>query len=429
MSRPQIQREEQWAWLWNPRSQGGVYYRWRLWEILTKSKTGQQSDGYGMRSGKIALFEGQSQWIAPEDNLKFEFTTRIEEFVSDDDYNSSDEEDEEDRGGLARRHNDHNLGANAIESTADANDGLGYLNPLAKTKLVHLLSRLPDTNAKLRKGDVARITGFAIEHAGAGANEVAQIVTRNVIQPFSRQQRDEQDEGSGDEVGDNSVEIQDRKDTSSASMVGLFIISDILSSSASAGVRHAWRYRSLFETTLRQQKVFEKLGRLDRDLSWGKLKWEGWCVFPQTSQEEFVNLFLNPPLSEKERFAAEAEEKRKEEETRKSKVINKWRSVDVEDSGDVSVNDVDGTPLADDDDDIEGTTMDDVELIDEDIDGISMADSSDEEMQDVDPEDRPGDQHTPEKATAPSRPLVKIDPATSKRQRPKAVDMFADDSE
>ncbi|KAK4939688.1 hypothetical protein LTR10_020078 [Elasticomyces elasticus] len=419
MSRPEIQRDEQWAWLWDSRSTGGVYYRWRLWEILTKSKARKRRvpSGYGMRPQGDTIFEGQSIWIPPEENLKFEYTTKLEEFISDEDYNSSDEEDAEECGGLARRYRDHQkLGGAPPDAPVDT-DGVGYLNPLAKTKLVHLLSRLPESNAKLRKGDVARITGFAIEHAGAGAEEVAALVTRNVTTPFcynvnkpkptsspEDNQSDHNDDASHTpttNTNNDAYKTNDdasHKDTTPASLVGLYIISDILSSSASAGVRHAWRYRSLLESQLKAQNIFPTLGRRPRDLNWGKLKadkwrrslqtilslWEGWCVFPGPTHESFVEGFLHPPLT-----AAEvAEQQRQDQATRdaekseKDKApVSRWRSVDdVQTStsavpekdadGDV---DMDGTAMVDDDDD------DKDRYTDENIDGVPMVDSSDEE--------------------------------------------------
>jgi len=496
MSRPQIQRDEQWAWLWNSRSAGGVYYRWRLWEILTNARTRQQRQsqrvGYGMRPPSDVLFDGHSVWLAPEDDLKFEYTTKLEEFVSDDDYNSSDEEDDHDddynNRSLAKRHKDHR-GIGGPQDPVPDHDGMGYLNPLAKTKLVHLLSRLPESNAKLRKGDVARITGFAIEHARAGADEVAALVTRNVVQPFcftnTAGEKDanvgvEDDLSAAGEPGAKSETKErekDKRDSTPASLVGLYVISDILSSSASAGVRHAWRYRALFEAALRQQQVFEKLGRVDRDLAWGKLKaekwkrsvqtllslWEGWCVFPQASQEEFFNSFLNPPLTEKEKELAEREEKRKAEEEARRAKVNKWRSVEEGGRADVDVDtrdrDVDGRPM---DDDLDGRAMDDAEdedageLLDEDIDGVPMLDSSDDECeqqhpdaQELEQQDNPtpappegrvkGAAQAPPKdhlldhvsvpAPAPT-PALQAGATTgpSKRQRMRAVDMFAEDN-
>ncbi|KAG9784931.1 hypothetical protein ABEF93_001248 [Exophiala dermatitidis] len=485
MSRPEIQRDEQWAWLWDSRSTGGVYYRWKLWEILTNFKSRKHryaASGYGYNSrpqGDV-LFEGQSVWIPPEDNLKFEYVTKVEDLVSDEDYNSSDEEDMDDGGGggggLANRYRDHQKVTGITDSGPD-NDGMGYLNPLAKTKLVHLLSRLPDSNAKLRKGDVARVTGFAIEHAGAGAEEVAALVTRNVIKPFcysikktedksrsrSRSRTGSQtppaasDDDSKDREGDsenknrsnakdNSPSDSSAVDTTPASLVGLYIISDILSSSASAGVRHAWRYRSLFETQLRVQNVFPILGRAARQLNWGKLKedkwrrsiqsilalWEGWCVFPGPSHDAFVDGFLHPPLTEKEleekeaREKAEAEEeKRADKEREREKAASRWRTVTVDaeqrdhdsDSrlpqsvsnnnthsqdhdGDVNMEDtnVDGKPMAEDEEYNDGDDDDDDRpTSDADLDGVPMVDSSDEEQEQE--EDGPSSHSHPEGVT------------------------------
>ncbi|OQV03741.1 hypothetical protein CLAIMM_08749 [Cladophialophora immunda] len=458
MSRPQIQRDEQWAWLWNSRSTGGVYYRWRLWEILTDSKSRRRPRymPYGMRQpqGDI-LFEGQSTWIPPEEDLKFEYTTHLEEFISDDDYNSSDEEgiDDDNRGGLARRYHDHQKLANISDSTAD-NDGTGYLNPLAKTKLIHLLSRLPETNARLRRGDVARVTGFAIEHAGAGADEVAELVTRNVVRPFCysvarpKGDTDDEDDHHEGENGDGTPKHsgdrdpsrtgeQDQpskpkeKDTTPASLIGLYIISDILSASSTSGVRHAWRYRSLFQHQLLAQNVLPVLGKLPQKYEWGKLKaekwkrqvqvvlglWEGWCVFEEARMKEMVEGFLHPPLSEEEekqkaKAEQEAEREKQRERDRAAGAVSRWRSVDDASAnggantdgksvpsasgeasraaagGDVEMN-MDGTPMVDDDGDGDGAEAEiddqdddgDTVLSDENIDGVPMVDSSDDEQE------------------------------------------------
>lgn len=433
MSRPEIQGDEKWSWLWDSSSSGGVYYRWRLWEILTDASNRRKR---GALTQEV-LFEGQSTWLPPDMSLRFEYATQLEEFVSDEDYNSSDEEEDEGgRGGdLARRYNDHNV--SSVSAIDDPNDGLGYLDPLAKAKLTHLLARLPDVNTKLRRGDVARLTAFAIEHAGAGGDEVAFLIARNVIQPFSK---------------------PEGEDTSAASMVGLYIISDILSCSASAGVRHAWRYRTLFEETLRQQKVFEKLGRAEKDLKWGKLKgekwkrsvqnllsmWEGMSVFPQAAQEHFTQTFLDPPLTEEEKAIAEIEaENELPKDTvdieSKSKSTNRWRSVEDEVVVDTTMEDVDGTPMLDDEDEMLDSE------IDANLDGVSMVDSSDEEqgppavkadISEGSSQERTV-QHTKLKmsiptpsSNTPQAGVVGSGAATDRRRsRPKAADMFADDSD
>ncbi|KAM5473560.1 hypothetical protein MauCBS54593_002356 [Microsporum audouinii] len=468
MSRPEVQKEEKWAWIWNPKSTGGVWYRWKLWDILTNP--GKRRGGRGRVSSTV-IFENGPIWSEPERNLQFEYTTKLDEFVSDEDYDSSDEDDSD-------REEEKKL----TETSNDAsNDGMGHLNPLQKAKLTHLLARLPISHSKLRRGDVARVTAFAIKHAGGGGDEVVDMIVSNVNKPFAytsanpERQKDE-NEAPGPGLGQddaeepanaNNTESTDRNkksgageklDTSSASLVGLYIISDILSSSSTSGVRHAWRYRQLFENALKQQKTFEKLGRVEKELGWGRLKiekwrrsigillnlWESWCVFPQASHEAFVKSFDHPPPTEKE----QAEEKARVEEGKETGVFggkgkNKWKS--VEDNGSTEqfnpANPTDdGEPM---DLDVDGAPVHEDDLDDEvfsDIDGVPMEDSDLEEA-----EDAPPDQDKPVSKEQEQVPASKEEPASKEtgpqpsepaqqppqiRRRPKAEDMFADsDSE
>ena len=460
MSRPAIQADEKWAWLWNARSVGGVYYRWRLWDILTDGGNRRQNRrGYpvGGASGGEEVFSHSAPWVPPEQTLKFEYTTKMEEFVEADEYDSSDEEDGYDKSnnnagaGLAGRYNDHNNLTSGPPAEVDLGmDGVGYLNPLAKAKLVHLLARLPESNTRLRKGDVARVTAFAIEYAGAGAGEVVEICCGNVIRPLCHctANRERKGGSSGEEEPEDGRQTEkERVDMTAASMVGLYVISDILSSSSTSGVRHAWRYRSLFETALKTMNVFETLGRVDKDLSWGRLKvekwkrsvqsvlslWEGWCVFPQASHEAFVEGFMNPPLSEAEKKAAEREEsERKEKEQddlRRTKSSSKWRSVEEggegtadagvagEDEVMEDVEGLDGEEMVDDEDGEDESAMSG-------IDGEPMEDSSDEDIGQA----MEGAQ---EAAGGGAKAIVQQpqqNSPTLRRQRPRAVDMFANDS-
>ena len=430
MTRPDVQKEEKWAWLWDPRSTGGVWYRWRLWEVLTGSQTRRGQGKY------LPLFEGSSAWKSPDQPLAFEYTTRLDEFVSDSEYVSSDEDDSGDEG--ARRHG----GAGPPDSSALADDGKSYLNPLEKAKLTHLLSRLPTSTGKLRKGDVARVTAFAISHAGRGADEVVAAIISNIEKPFAFTSANPDRKKDKDLSGDDAPapDDEEKSDTSSASLIGIYIISDILSSSSTSGVRHAWRYRQLFETALKQRHVFEGMGRMERKMNWGRLRaekwkrsvgnmlglWEGWCVFPQESQEHFVNVFNNPPLTAKEERDAREKEKAVEEKGK-----SRWKAVEVEaekkqDVEVVKEEDVDGEPM---EEDVDGEPMDD-----EDIDGVPMEDDVDGEPmeEDVDGEAMQEDEPPPAAASPgnekSSKPSVKVDtvPVGQPRRRPRAVDMFAD---
>ncbi|KUJ20470.1 uncharacterized protein LY89DRAFT_610620 [Mollisia scopiformis] len=423
MSRPDVQREEKWAWLWDPRSTGGVWYRWRLWEVLTGSSTQRGKGKY------LPLFEGSSAWKSPDQPLTYEYTTRLDEFVSDSEYNSSDDEDSGDEG--ARR---QNQAGGPPDPNALADDGKAYLNPLKKAKLTHLLARLPTSTGQLRKGDVARVTAFAISHAGRGADEVVAMIISNIEKPFAYTSANPDRRKEKDTSGDDAAEDED-EDTSSASLIGVYLISDILSSSSTSGVRHAWRYRQLFETALKQKHVFENLGRMERRMNWGRLRaekwkrsvanilslWEGWCVFPQESQEWFVNVFNNPPLTAEEEN--DAKKKEEEEEREKEKSKSRWKAVEAQqEEAAIEEEDVDGEPMAE-DEDVDGEPM----VEDEDIDGEPMMEDEDMDGEPMKEDSQPASPQLDRPVSEEKTP-AKVDsmPAGAARRRPRAVDMFAD---
>ena len=477
MSRKDVQMDEKWAWLWDSRSVGGVYYRWKLWDILTGTS---RRRGRNLSSASQRVFEGGAEWAMPERPLQYEYATRLEEFVSDSDYDSSEEEDSGDEG--RRRYAHHHGGAPPPDGPSLAGDSEAYLNPLQKAKLTHLLARLPTTNAKLRRGDVARITAFAIQHAGEGAEEVVQMITSNVQKPFSftsansdrrTSTEDKYDEDAAEDTPKPPATEKEKEDTSPAKMIGLYLISDILSSSSTSGVRHAWRYRQLFEAAFKRQKTFEHLGRLDKEMGWGRLRaekwkrsvqsvlglWEGWCVFPQESQEFFNGVFINPPLTKEEEEKAREIERKKGEKERKG---GRWKTVDERmgdkereaetergERMDVDADeDIDGEPIVE-DEDVDGEPM--VEDSDSDIDGEPMLVSDTEPPQPTNEEQQ---QHPkPElsrrealaasiaaklgkvagsasaSASAPvplSQEKTETPAAAARRRRPKAEDMFAD---
>ena len=494
MNRPDVQKEEKWAWLWDSRSVGGVWYRWRLWDILTGAQQ-RMKTGRGRNSDSSQyLFDGGAAWAAPERLLPFEYTTSIEEFVSDSEYDSSDDEDSGDEG--RRRHQHYQGGAPPPEGMLGGfndTDPQAYLNPLQKAKLVHLLARLPITNAKLRRGDVARVTAFAIQHAGEGADEVVDLIVSNVHAPFafSCANPDYRPEDAApatkvssadDFVGDEDKKLsaaqdkeKEKEDPSPAKLIALYLISDILSSSSTSGIRHAWRYRQLFEACLSRRGTFAHLGRLEKELSWGRLRaekwkrsvqsvlslWEGWCVFPAKSQEGFVAEFRDPPLTkreeeeareservEKERMAGKSKWKTVEEKAAEKKAEERAGRMDVDAQegigGEVMDEELDGEPMAE-DEDVDGEPMDDV-------DGEPMEDVDGEPMEDVDAEamgedpksavqgiseltpgvGREASRSSKEDQTAGIGAAMASGSASSspshprRRQRPKAEDMFAD---
>jgi U2-associated protein SR140 len=469
MSRPEVQKDEKWAWLWDARSTGGVYYRWKLWQIITNPRSEKTK-----AHQPVTIFEGGPTWMPPENDLKFEYTTRLEDFVSDEDYNSSDEENSD--GEDERR----NRGGAPPEGVDAYGDGLGYLNPLKKAKLTHLLARLPNHQAKLRRGDVARLTAFAMEHVESGAAEVVDMTVLNVLNPLvytgaNIDREIEKESASTTEPSDPSAEGQDdlaskessettfedkensasKKtfDPSGSKLVGLFVISDILSAACHSGVRHSWRYRHLFENAFRSQKVFEHLGRLDKDLNWGRMKarkwktsvgyllelWEGMNCFTQSSQEYFVGVLEKPPLTE-----AESQKENKKADAEKAaaafaKSKNRWKTVDDDGLG----GKFDPTrPASDGKQPAQSTFTEDESMSD--IDGVVMEDS-DHEMEDD--EGKPVDKvqqlptgnedtqmQSPQQPThssdKPEESAGQQESETRRRKpRPKAEDMFASDSE
>lgn len=472
MSRREVQLDEKWAWLYDSRSTGGVYYRWRLWDILTGAS---RRKGRNLSSSSHQLFEGGAAWVMPERDLPFEYTTRLSEFVSDSDYDSSEDEDSGDEG--RRRYAHHHGGALPPDGPSLDGDNEAYLNPLQKAKLTHLLARLPTTNAKLRRGDVARVTAFAIQHAGEGTEEVVQMIVTNVQTPFAftsansdrktafnDNDDDTPAESTPNPPATNSAE-KEKEDTSPAKLIALYLISDILSTSSTSGVRHAWRYRQLFESALKRHRTFEHLGRLEKNMNWGRLRaekwrrsiqgvlglWEGWCVFPQSSQEHFSTVFANPPPTKEEEAAAAAVERDKAEKEKKG---GRWKTVDErtaeteaearrtgEDAMDV---DVDGEPMVEDGGDLDGVPM----AEDDDVDGEPMSASDDEPDTNTQPHARHDEKQQAPKpevsrrealaasiaaklGKAPARETEKSSSpaAGARRRRPKAEDMFADSDE
>ncbi|KAM7195249.1 U2 snRNP-associated SURP motif-containing protein [Naviculisporaceae sp. PSN 640] len=303
MSRPEVQRDEEWAWLWDARSEGGIWYRWRLWEIMSGFDSSKH------KGEKVRLFLGKDNplWQVPEP-LPYEFTTYVDEFVSDSEYHSEEDEGFEDN----------------IKDLNNEEDT--FLGPIDKARLTHLLARLPTTLSKLRKVDIAPIATFAITHASRGAEEIVDMVLQNIESPFAftsanpgyrRRLQGRYRGGSNSRApspgGDTKPEA-DTPDKSNAHLIGLYVANDIISASGQSSIRHAWRFRQIFETALKTRKTFEILGTVSEKLNLGRLRadkwkrsvglvldlWEGWSAFSVESQAYFVNSFKHPPSAKKE---------------------------------------------------------------------------------------------------------------------------------
>lgn len=437
MTRPNVQKEEKWAWLWDARSQGGIWYRWRLWEILTG---GGQSTG--KKSKYLPLFEGSHAWKVPHKQLPYEYTTAVDGFVSESEYESEfDEEDEDDP---------------KITTEASKEQDEVFLSPIEKAKLVHLLSRLPTTLSRIRKGDIARITSFAITHANRGADEIVDLIVSNLERPLAFSSANP---GQKQGMPDQSVDSRDAsplpgtaptsdpkhsdnssQDASGAKLVALYVVSDVLSSSSTSGVRHAWRYRQLLDAALKSRHVFEGLGIMPEKMNWGRLRaekwkrsvglvlslWEGWSVFPTDSQELFVRSFENPPSAKKDERNPDGEEKAK----------GKWKTVEAAAAASVPEVTIDGPEDGiesdgsydeyTDDEEVDNELLstyhiDGESLLDLDIVGLAIEGEGDVTMSNADL-----GPVTAAKKDGATGPTTTLSSGPTKRKRMTAADMFAD---
>ncbi|KAK5128459.1 hypothetical protein LTR85_003127 [Meristemomyces frigidus] len=473
MARPDVQKDERFSFLYDSRSPAGIYYRYLLWGPEHGDSVMEQKR---RAKGLERVYDDTIiDWLPPYEQVPFPDLGSLAQVVTDMDYVSSDEESDDDGG--ERRFNDMREGEKALDTTERK-----HLSPVKRARLVHMLCRLPTATARLRKGDIARITNFVINHAGQGAEEIVDLLLLNIEKPFSYSlaakyedsdlDQDEEDDYEPDDalptLGTDSPQPQkDGKrddDPSNAKLIALYIISDILSASSTAGARNAWKYRQIVESGFKARKTFEHLGKLDKELTWGRLKaeqwkrkigvvfgiWEGWSVFSSEVHEELKRSFFEPPLSEAEK-AAEREAMQREEKKKAAEMLGKFKRVGHAGSpvGSASpaptvtpiavretrAGDVDGTPMEEDvdgaplDDDVDGAPMEDLDGAPmEDADGAATTDDVDGAAMDLDGHEEKSRAETPAKvgfAVASSTPASVPKPFLPKR-RMRAEDMFAD---
>ncbi|KJZ73222.1 hypothetical protein HIM_07419 [Hirsutella minnesotensis 3608] len=446
MSRPEVQRDERWAWLWDSKSVGGIWYRWRLWELTTGYRANPKHEPH------VNLFEDAPPWQVPE-SLPFEFISELDEFVSDPDYDSSDDEEPE---------GDGNRGSNIAEVEKP------FLSPIEKAKLVHLMARLPTNLSKLRKGDVARVTAFALNHADRGVSEVVDLIVSNIGKPFAFTSANPDLNTVTKEARQaaGTDETNEATDTSVGSLIGLYLVSDILSSSSATVLPRAWRFRGLFEKAFKDLQVFDFLGMMPEKYGWGRLKaekwkrsisyilnlWEGWCVFPGKTQELFASTFEKPPSLKVEEGQSETslDKGKWKSMAAKPTVADEVSSFEAPDQvvRDAALDDVVGEPIEDDDvegepildDDVEGEPIldDDVEgepILDDDVQGEPIGDDDIDSGHTGAKESKKAPSETEEKVAEPTRHTgeagqgradTSSEQSQPSRKRMRAVDMFAD---
>ncbi|KAF2457756.1 hypothetical protein BDY21DRAFT_390437 [Lineolata rhizophorae] len=449
MALPDVQQSEKFAFLWDARSVAGMWYRWRLWTLVRDAvPEGEEEDPDPARRlaargpPTVQFFDAGPAFISPEKRkLEFEYVTKLEDFVDDTDYNSSDESDDEEParaggGGIAGDENEK-----------------AYLGPLRYAKLLHLIRRLPTSTARLRRGDVARVSAFAVENATRGADEVVHTLINNVFRPLSWSAVNaaagpsKAANANGEADPEDPDAASGKEDPSGAKLIALYLVSDLLSCAATCGLRGAWRYRPLLEAELRRRHVFGHLGRLDRDLKWGRFRsdrwraavgkvfglWDEWNVFMKDVLEGMKEEFAKPPLTK--------EEEQEERERREREERARWRRVDSEGAKRESEKreDVDGEPM-------EMNDADGMPMEEDDADGVPMEDDYDADgipMEDDDADGIPMEEDEPEVSVKPTTENDKgvntesegvmgkeeTAAAKAKRNRMKAEDMFADSDE
>ncbi|KAK6348404.1 hypothetical protein TWF718_006200 [Orbilia javanica] len=403
MAMPSIISDERYFWLWDNKSAEHVYYRWRLWDVFTASGSASDRKQRSYAGTTIThIFDNSISWeLPPKKQQKFEYVTELKDFIEDEEYHSSSDEDDD--------------AHQAQDSNPNAEDTKTYLGPLRRAKLYHLISRVPTTTGTLRRGDVARVSGFAVEHAYA-AEEIVEIMCANVSRPvaFSSANPDHEPSSILAEKSGN-VNVA-KEDQTPAKLIALYLISDVLSNSG-LGVRNVWRYRQYFDQRLREGKIFEGLAEVGDKENWGKIRqekwrrsiqvilslWENWNIFPQTSHEALRVAFSEPVAPQP--AAAAPEIPKPEAAPSSSATKSRWRTVPEDQETDKPKfnpyladsienepenENVDGEELIDDDDDVDGEPMEEDEDVDgepivedEDEDGEPMVEDEDEEVGNV----------------------------------------------
>lgn len=290
MSLPEVQEDERFSFLYDSKSAAGVYYRYLLWNDTDSPENVREREAFANRIERLHD-DVVIDWTPPNGELPFADLSKLGEALDHRDYESS-EEDSED--GESRTFNNGRRDGEGQPQPA----GKSRLTPLQLAKFAWFLSRMPASQAKLRMSEVSEVTSFAINNAGAGAEEIVDMLVLNVERPFTTTQcakyededvsQDEDDVYEPDEElptiestplpedGSRPTEKKEVEDPSQAKLVALYLINDILHNSSTAGVRNAWKYRLLFENAFRRQRTFEHLGRLEKELGWGRMKSQQW---------------------------------------------------------------------------------------------------------------------------------------------------------
>ena len=395
MDNLEVQQDERWAFLWNPRSVGGRWYRWRLHQL------GNRKAGISPPS---KMFDNSAVWRRSERKLRFEDCTSGSEMVGhpDDDPDNENGWDEDE------------VEEDANGDIVAKKGGREYLDPYRIGLLWMLIHELPETHANLIEGDVKSITDFALIHAEKGALEIVDALVSHIEILYNQtmdlfaQSKNKADAGESNQLHQTSDQLElqhpeshektdseavndnmpqetthpltegapkpqdrkDREDPSAPIIVAFNVIHDIVTQGKTAGVTRAVRYGEYFQNAFETRELFSKLGRLDRDLKWGRIRADRWKrqvihfldLWAEESAVPHLNRlkdrFENPPLTEEEE---RLQEERKKEDEAKKRLVRI-----ILDNGEEIWEDIDGEPMEEDDMDNLSTA------IDEDLDRVTI---------------------------------------------------------
>lgn len=300
MNNPVRQNNESYAWLYDARSVGGVYYRWRLWEMTTGYiRTEQRNKWHKTEEERLhKLYEGPDQplWREP-DHIPFEFCNSLEELAQDPAYESSDLDENDDEGMPLPKH---------WEMPSDRPD---FLNKYEAAKLLFWFEKLPKSHTQLTRGDVMVITDFACDHAGLGGWQVSERLVENVLWPYNVR-----------EDPDMTREETKKKDNSGSQLIGLYVITDVLANCVEAEARLAWRFRPELSEALLKTHAFRFLGKIPQKFKYGRISEDRWrnqvsAVLAKWSDD---SMFDAGPLAEMKAEFEEGLNWRKEADKSKS---------------------------------------------------------------------------------------------------------------
>ncbi|KAK4495589.1 hypothetical protein PRZ48_012857 [Zasmidium cellare] len=419
MAQPEIQHDENFAFLYDSRSPGGAYYRFLLWTENALDIIQARKDS--ARGPERVVDDVVLDWVPPAGKVPFADLTGLGEVLDHVNYPSDNESDldEAEDGGEQRQESDENIPFTALQIA----------------KLSWLLSKMPTSTKELRIGHVAAVTSSAIRHARLAAEEIVNMLVLNIEKPYAFTScarsddedvvQNEDDDYEPDQelptieatpVTEAGVGKPEPDDPSEIKFVALYLINDILQNCATA--KNAWRYRVLFENAFKQRKVFQHIAQVPKEAGWGRLREEKWrrrieALIDIWKQKNIFasDSFMIFENAVKDQFdgndASKTDSKKKSED----RLLGRFKRIDgvaVSPSASASpappvqapgsqysaaeTSGLDGEPMEDLDgepmDDLDGVPMDDLDGAPmDDLDGTPMADLDGEPMGDLDRDD------------------------------------------